>query len=157
FDADRLSEACRRAGFAVDTAFELVLPFEISDQGAGVVAHVIGLKKTEAPSAGVDELLKALLPDGEQAAGDTWSGSETEYLMALARAQQHMDTGRLGHAAETLDFAVRHYGRAEDEVKKMLAELKRRMGEVPLVSRGAASGEMVLAEPKNGQTIVATP
>ncbi|MFN8388678.1 MAG: glycosyltransferase [Bdellovibrionota bacterium] len=126
YERDRFSVAATLAGFSIDDMGELVLPFQVSDHEAGLVAHLVTLRKIGVPSADSPTITDRLVPSGEPEAGGTWVGSETEYLMALSRAKQHMDAGRISAARQALEYAVRCYAIVDEDVKKMLEELRSR-------------------------------
>ncbi|MCB0345921.1 MAG: glycosyltransferase [Bdellovibrionales bacterium] len=124
YDKGRFVAAVQAAGFSVVGVRELVLPFEVSDEEAGLYAKFVDLTKNEQPSLSAAQIAEILMPGGEQSAGSGWGGSETEYLMALARAQQHLDKGELSEAREALEFAVQHFDSPEPQVIELLEELK---------------------------------
>lgn len=123
FREEDFRQAMEALGFQLETAYELVLPFEVSNQTAGFVATIVGLTRVCETDITEEQLAELLLPQGENAAGESWKGSQTEYLMAVHRAQQHMEFGRSAEAHRALEFAVEHYGEAERGVKDVLAKL----------------------------------
>ncbi len=126
FSKEEFTQAAERAGFQVEKSEELHLPFEVSDHEQGLVAEIVSLSRTEMNTpARHEDVLDALLPGGEKKAETTWVGSETEYLMALTRAHQHLDNGEAERARVALEFAVTHYDKAESDVLELLEELRR--------------------------------
>ncbi len=125
FSKAQFGAAAELVGFSVDTSRELELPFEVSDHEQGLIAEIVSLtRKDTAVTATHEEVLAVLLPEGEQRAKETWVGSETEYLMALTRARQHLDNGEAEQARVALEFAVQHYEHAEADVRELLEELR---------------------------------
>lgn len=122
---DRFAQAVALAGFSVERRSELMLDFEISDHEAGLVAELVFLRKRGLPAVDAATIRSVLAPSGEKSAGTSWLGSETEYLMAVARAKQHLDDGNLDEALRALEFAVEHYSSAEDDVLQLLDELRK--------------------------------
>ena len=153
FERTFFENACQAAGFEVVSIGELVLPFEISDKDAGVVASVATLVKRTVTHMTASAVADLLLPGGEAQLGQQWIGSETEYFMALARARQHLDAGRVGAAKEALEFAVSYYAHAETEVKELLEDLNKQInGSTVAMVRDA---QMVSSAPA-AQTIIAS-
>lgn len=123
YDKGRFVAAVQAAGFSIQCVRDLVLPFEISDEQAGMYAKIADLSKNEQPTLDVSAIAEILMPGGEEQAGEGWAGSETEYLMALARAQQHLEKGEIEPAREALEFAVKHYANPEQDVLELLRRL----------------------------------
>lgn len=148
FSKAQFGAAAELAGFSVDTSRELHLPFEVSDHEQGLVAEIVSLtRKDSVAAASHDEVVEALMPEGEQRAKGSWKGSETEYLMALTRARQHLDNGEAEQARKALEFAVQHYEHAEADVLELLEELRNfsvaeqnKTSETPLVQMPSTRG-----------------
>lgn len=128
FEQERFMKALTLAGFSIDALRELVLPFEISDHAAGLTASVVYMTKKNAVRGTVEELLQTLCRAGEKSAAPSWEGSQTEYLMALARASQHLNAGRKVEASRALEYAVTHFNRPEPEVLQQLELLRKEIG-----------------------------
>jgi ubiquinone/menaquinone biosynthesis C-methylase UbiE/predicted RNA binding protein with dsRBD fold (UPF0201 family) len=140
FDKGRFAAAVQAAGFQIESIKDLVLPFEISDEAAGLSAKIASLKKSGPPALTEEQIQEILLPGGETTAKVDWAGSETEYLMAIARATQLIEAGEQDAAREALQFAVTHYGAPDADVETMLAELQQASDSTPPeVSTGAKS------------------
>lgn len=123
FEQGRFIAAAKEAGLSLQSIEELVLPFEISDREAGQVAKIVSLVKKHPATLDANTIAEILLPSGETPETGEWPGSETEYLMALARAEQHMNKGEQAQAKEALEYAMKHYRLAEDVVTSMLERL----------------------------------
>lgn len=128
FEQERFIQALTLAGFSIDALRELVLPFEISDHAAGLTASVVYLTKKNSARGSVEDLCQTLCPAGEKSAPSSWKGSQTEYLMALARASQHLDAGKKREACLALEYAVTHFSQPEPEVLQQLELLRREIG-----------------------------
>ncbi|MCB0322147.1 MAG: glycosyltransferase [Bdellovibrionales bacterium] len=124
FSREQFLKAVECAGFDLQYTEEIQLPFEVSNPALGLFAEVVALERRSTPGATAAQIEPLLLPEGEQAAGVAWNGSETEYLMALARARQHLESGCEQEAKRAIEFAVAHYGQAEQEVLDLLEELR---------------------------------
>ncbi|MCC6931770.1 MAG: glycosyltransferase [Deltaproteobacteria bacterium] len=124
FDRQCFEDGCRRAGFSLLSCKELILPFEISDPQADLVAYMVALKKESTATIDKDELVRVFLPQGEPSDNQSWQGSKTEYMMAIACATQHMGKGQIVEAIKALEFAVSSYRQPEPEVCNILEQLK---------------------------------
>lgn len=133
FSEERFVAAISRAGFTVEFVEEFSLPFEVSNKEDGLIAKIVGLRRSNIQGGMPSEVKEELLPSGERSAGDLWQGSETEYLMALARARQHMDAGQAQEALDALEFAAAYYSQPDPEVVELLTDLRK----VVKASRGA--------------------
>lgn len=156
FERSAFQAAAEAAGFLVKQVEELVLPFEISDHRAGLVAHLVTLQKLAEPVATAEEISRLLLPDGEKVAGSAWVGSSTEYLMAIARAQQLLDAGDLAGAEVALQFAVDHYRAAADDfalVEEMQAKIRAETQRV----RAPMVASALVSERLSGRTEIIEP
>ncbi len=129
FEMDRFIEAAVGAGFAVNDLREVKLNFEVSNPEEGLIAMIAVLQRKMDCTRSVNELAELLLPGGELQAGSEWNGSETEYLMALARATQHMESGEYDAARAALEFAIQNFDEVDADVKAFVAELGLFMGE----------------------------
>lgn len=116
--------AVEGAGFSVRVIDELKLPFEISDYEAGVIAELVFMQKDATGFLSPEQLAERLVPNGEQRAGQKWAGSNTEYLMAVARAQQHLGAGEAAAARRALEFAVTYYAEVDSDVRDLLEQLR---------------------------------
>lgn len=125
FDSGCFRRAVEAAGLEWLGSSEVVLPFEVSDHEAGVVAEIVSLRALRASQLSADEIARYLVPAGEATAGKLWAGSSTEYLMALARAKQHMEAGNAQEARRALEFAASYYKEVDPEVEELLAELRK--------------------------------
>lgn len=123
YDKGRFVAAVQAAGFSIEGVRDLILPFEVSDEESGLYAKIVDLRKNEQPSLDAAQIQEILMPGGEVSAGTGWSGSETEYLMAIARAQQHLEKGEVGDARKALEFAVAHFETPDPDVVSLLEEL----------------------------------
>ncbi|HQH25867.1 MAG TPA: methyltransferase domain-containing protein, partial [Oligoflexia bacterium] len=130
FTKARFCEALHAAGFAVEYATELELPFEVSNHEEGIIAHIVSARRMAGIFAVSSDVQQHLVERSESAAGAAWQGSRTEYLMALARAKQQLDAGQAQQALAALEFAVAVYAQAEPDVRELLAELRRLTGAV---------------------------
>ena len=137
YSREGFKRAVEGAGFSVRMMGELKLPFEISDHAAGVVAELVFMQKDASGFLSPEQLAQRLSPNGERKAGREWSGSNTEYLMAVARAQQHLDAGEAAAARIALEFAVTHYAEVDADVRELLEKL-RRMDQLPSAPTSAA-------------------
>jgi spore maturation protein CgeB len=153
FAPDDFKNAVERAGFKLAGQREINLPFEASDREAGIFATMVSLQKQT--SAESFESIEAALGVTETLPAGSFGGSRTEYLMAVSRATQHMEAGRLNDALATLEFAVSQYREAEIEIKEVLAELRRTLGasgSEPSVSDNANAVE----RSRNSEMILST-
>lgn len=125
YEEERFYNALMLAGFEIDYKQEVILPFEVSDYTNGIIAYVIGAKKTSRISRSADEIFKALVVIPEERRNPNWEGSNTAYLVGLARVKQHLDHGELDKAEESLDFALQNYKGDLSEASKLGNELKR--------------------------------
>ncbi len=113
------AEAC---GFRVQALEELTLPFSVSDYDAGLVASIVSLKKVSDTEVTLSQIERLLCPEGEKIADENWPGSETEYLMALARAKQHLEAGRVEEAEAASRYALECYQGSKEEVQEILGQ-----------------------------------
>ena len=119
-----------RLGFSWLESREITeLPFDPSDRNKNYLAKIVRLEKISNATLTEREIIELLGVRDEISASTAWLGSETEYLMALARAKQHLEGSRLSAAKEALEFAVRCYGSVDDEVKELLARIRTDLGE----------------------------
>ena len=124
FSKERFFHTLRCAGFEVDLAQELVLPFEVSNREEGTIAYIVGARHKDVNCESAEDLAAVLVERGEKPADYGQDGSYTEYLMAVARAKQHMEEGNATGALEALRFAVNYYADAEPDVCEVLAGLE---------------------------------
>lgn len=124
YTRDGFRRAVEGSGFSVRAIDELKLPFEISDYEAGVIAELVFMQKDAAGFLSPEQLAERLVPSGERRAGEQWSGSNTEYLMAVARAQQHLGAGEAAAARRALEFAVTYYAEVDADVRELLEQLR---------------------------------
>lgn len=123
FDRGRFIAAVQEAGFELDFVEELHLPFEVSDKETGLIAEIVGLQKKSNARLSPKQISEILLDSPEKKATEAWSGSETQYCLAVVRARQHLEAGNVLEAKNALEFAVAHYARPEPEVCRLLAAL----------------------------------
>ncbi|MCC6953871.1 MAG: glycosyltransferase, partial [Deltaproteobacteria bacterium] len=121
---ESFKKAIEQLGFTFEGKEELILPFEVSDRDAGAVATMVDLRRTAQPFRAVADLDRMLSAAPERSAGSTWKGSPTEYLMAVARAQTHLESGRVAEARAALELAVAVFADAEPAVHEILAQLR---------------------------------
>lgn len=124
FPEENFIAAMSKLGFQVTSLSELRLPFAVSDPASKLYAKIASLQKKINTELELSSVLAILCPETEQSASPTWPGSETEYGMALTRARQQLEAGKLKEAREALDFAVSYYHEPEEEVLQMLAALR---------------------------------
>ncbi len=139
FDAECFTRAVALAGFDLPSRRELVLPFQVSDKNAGMVAEIVTLRKRERATANVSEIERALASTKEIQANKNWRGSTTEYFMALSRAQQHMDAGELSKARDALQYALQNFGEPEVDVRRLLQEIEKTLQTKALGNSGQLS------------------
>lgn len=156
FSWERFSQAMQLAGFSVEHREELILDFDVSDHDAGLVAELVFLRKRSAPLVEAEVLAQVLMPSGEQRAGERWLGSETEYLMAVSRAKQHLDSGKPSEALRALEFAVAHYAHAEQEIHELL-EMLRNSSPSPADGSGTAAPAQSNGSYKSGGMSASAP
>lgn len=139
FNRVAFEAAAQRAGYGVENVRDLVLPFEVSDREAGLNAVLVTLVRNSTCKLSPDDIARILLPEGEAtAAPEEWPGSRTEYLMAIARATQHLDAGRLADARVALDFALKYYRAPDEDIAEMLRDLEQRLGAAPQAESATA-------------------
>ncbi len=131
YSREGFRRAVEGAGFSVRVIDELKLHFEISDHAAGLVAELVFLQKDASGFLSPDQIAQRLVPNGERRAGESWSGSNTEYLMAVARAQQHLSAGEAAAARRALEFAATYYAEVDADVKALLEQLRSLEQRVP--------------------------
>lgn len=127
FRRDRFEDALSSLGFQLEWIEELVLPFEISDREAGVVAHIVSAKRISGHTVDRKQLQERLVNAPEAVLEGGWVGSRTAYLMALTRAQQHLDRGRVEDAYAALKVAVSQYQDADADVLELLDNVGRQI------------------------------
>jgi spore maturation protein CgeB len=125
FDRQRINDAFKAAGFDLQSSEELKLPFEVSDHEEGKICEIVTLRRNANRSRGAQSIESLLVEGEESTAQQSWGGSETEYLMAVARAQQCIEDENLSEAVVALEYAVSNFSFAEANVLEMLEELKR--------------------------------
>ncbi len=125
FDRQRITEAFEAAGFDVLASNELTLPFEVSDYEGGKICEIVSLRRSTRTSSGVEAIESLLTENKESSAEQAWAGSETEYLMAVARAQQCIEDEKIPEALIALEYAVNNFSLADENVLAMLEELRR--------------------------------
>jgi spore maturation protein CgeB len=119
-----------RLGFAWKESREITdLPFDPSDRHLNHLAKIVRLEKIANVISSEREIVELLGVRDAASPSAAWLGSETEYLMALARAKQHLEGSRLAAAKEALEFAVRCYGSVDTDVKELLAKIRSDLGE----------------------------
>jgi spore maturation protein CgeB len=123
YDEDRFFSALERAGFVKDYAQEVLLPFEVSDYHNGIIAYIIGAKRSSHPSQSIEEIHSSLVCQKEHQAGNTWSGSKTAYLVSLARAEQRLQQGELDKADEAVRLACLDYHGVKEEAEIILNKI----------------------------------
>lgn len=128
FDRDRFRQAVEQAGFTLENADKLILPFEVSNPEQEIVAYIATLRKCRPVAGTAEEIAQKLCSSREPCAGEEWVGSEVEYAMNLERAQQHMDAGRFLAAKEALEMATANYKKAEPEIIELLARIRTDFG-----------------------------
>lgn len=124
YEKERFRKAAELAGLKLEQIYEVELPFEVSDRESGIIAIVAGLKKEGQPVASASELLDELISRPEPQAGEQWSGSPTEYEMAITRVEQLLNSGELDLARKSLEYAVSTVSEVEPEILELLAKLK---------------------------------
>ena len=125
-DEKRFASSLEKLGLRETRREELKLPFEVSDYENGAIAYIVELTKASEVSYGAIDVLSTLAGTSEIVFGEKWEGSQTEYLMAVSRAQEHLEAGKAALAREALEFAVKNFQSAEPEVKEILAKLQAR-------------------------------
>jgi len=142
----RLKNAARLAGLELADSWELVLPFEVSDREAEIIATIVDLRPTKQASVSEEQILAALISTPESEAGDDWRGSVTEYEMALSRAEQHLSKGENDKARVALEFAVANFKDVEPQILELLEQLNRESWGTPLESSPPAAPQFFLSE-----------
>jgi len=156
FDETCFRRAVENAGYLFENKEELILPFEVSSPEIGVIAHIVTLRKVRTAAISSEEISSLLCPEGEFGAGAKWNGSEIEYLMALARAEQHLKNNNWQAAKTAVEFAINHYPGADTQTRAKLAELQR-LSEVPVLvpsERGEQNLDIVISEQGEKQTVI---
>ena len=126
YDKDAFIAATHEAGFRCEAVEELILPFDAADRINEVIPYLCRMRKRLGGStANAATILANLLPSGEEVAPDAWAGSRFEYLLAITRVTQLINSGRLSEAREMLEFAIENYKDAEPGAFAVLAELKK--------------------------------
>lgn len=121
-EKDRFVAAMQSAGFDVLEISRLVLPFEVSDEQENLIASLVTARCTRACEHDAQELARILGAEREET--ESYRGSRVEYLMALARAKQHIDARALEEALEALRFAVGVSKELEETFYHLLEELE---------------------------------
>ncbi|HMO16820.1 MAG TPA: glycosyltransferase [Oligoflexia bacterium] len=123
YERERFLSALASAGFDLNYIREVVLPFEVSDYQNGVIAYVVGGERNNESPADPDYILQNLLAKPEKNEGIKWTGSRTAYLVALARASQHVKAGHPSKAREALNLALNEFQGDVSEAKELLKEI----------------------------------
>lgn len=150
YGEDEFRRTMERLGFAWKESREITdLPFDPSDHHRNHIAKIVRLEKIAEVTLTEQEVIGFLGVRDSASPSAAWLGSETEYLMALARAKQHLEGSRLSAAKEALEFAIRCYGSVDEQVKTLLAEIRRDLGESVqsevAVSSDRSTGEVIAA------------
>ncbi len=125
YNEERFFTALEHAGFEINYKQEVILPFEVSDYKNGIIAYVIGAEKVSDPLTSASEIHSLLIASKENRAGSNWSGSHTAYLVALARAQQQINTKDLDRAEESIRLAKASFKGSTEEAEELLQEISR--------------------------------
>ncbi len=120
FDPENFKNAVALAGLEVEWIEELVLPFQVSFEEAGIEAKIVSLKKTDAVPAPAEVISQALLPSGEGEETDPITGVEVEYWMSLNYAKELLESGDFEKAKETLEYATNHFQTTSLDVQDLL-------------------------------------
>ena len=140
FAKDRFLLALQRAGFDFQFSCELKLPFEVSDYEQGKIAEICGFRKNPMSPLSVTEIEDALSEYKEEVAGTCYNGSETEYLMALARAQQLLDEGREKEAKNVLDYAKKVLTCPTEELSRLMSQIAQKFSSQPILANEIKTG-----------------
>lgn len=125
YEPENFARALELLGWSLEQSKELILPFEVSDHQQGVVAYLTKATKVYTKEPALEDLLQTLCPQGEQSRGQDFQGSETEYLMAITRAKQHLERREFELAERSLKFALSCYQGMDAEVKELFKQLER--------------------------------
>ncbi|MCB0334081.1 MAG: methyltransferase domain-containing protein, partial [Bdellovibrionales bacterium] len=120
FDPDNFKNAVLLAGLEVEWIEELILPFQVSFEEAGIEAKIVSLRKGERPPALAEEISRTLLPSGEGSETDPITGVEVEYWMSLNYAKELLESGDFDKAKETLEYATKHFQTTSLDVRDLL-------------------------------------
>lgn len=126
YQTENFYNAVKALGFELVSDERLVLPFEISDEATNSIARIVTLKKVSKPSQ--EDVLALLTSEQEAVEGGSFTGSLTEYQMALSRANQHLASGNTAEAITALEFAVANYKEVTEDVLSLLEVLKFKQG-----------------------------
>lgn len=124
FDEQRFRRAFELSGFSVSSIRELTLPFSVSNHEEGLVASVVSLTRDRPRMIGAQQIEAILLPEGEASAGASWQGSDTEFQMALYRAQEQVNAKQYVEAKETIEFAKSSFGEPTQRLQELLLRLE---------------------------------
>lgn len=126
YDRDRFTRACAAGGFELSSAEELIHPIgNVSKPAEGIIAHIVSLRKTGESPLDTETIEAILLENPEQAAGESWAGSQLEYQMAITRAQKLVIDRQLPEARALFEYAADHYKHSDDIIDKVLTEINR--------------------------------
>lgn len=132
YSEEKFERAVRAAGFELEWARDLVLPFKVSFEELGIIARVVSLSRSEVPPAEVDAITHMLRPSQvvRQDTEASIAGTDLEYWMSLNYAHELAERGEFDRARAALDYAVSFQKSATIDVRDMLERI------VALIERG---------------------
>jgi spore maturation protein CgeB len=127
--------ALELAGFELIVLEKFIIPFETSVESAEFEPYIAVVKKTSCALATQEKIASTLQSEQEQLKDSSWKGSKTEYLMAVNRAYEQIDAGRLIEAKKSLEFALQSYLEPESEILELLALVRAQVGKTNVVEK----------------------
>ena len=128
YKRERFIAAAQLCGLTVYSIRDLVLDFEVSDPSIGLNAVLVTMRKEADSRIAIDQVQNVLCETPEIHASESWPGSRTEYLMAVARATQLVESGDLSGAKTALEFAKTYYRDPEPDIINTLRGIEQRIG-----------------------------
>ncbi|MCB0324894.1 MAG: class I SAM-dependent methyltransferase [Bdellovibrionales bacterium] len=125
YERERLLRAFQLCGFDGLSLVDLIMPFDAADPIRGIFPVVLSAVKVSELVPSVEQTLEVLCSEVEPAAPADWPGSELEYQMSIARAQQLITKGELAAGQRVLEFAIKRFAAASPSAIAVLEELKR--------------------------------
>jgi spore maturation protein CgeB len=149
YKEERFYNALKLAGFEIDYKQEVILPFEVSDYTNGIIAYVIGARKISKSTKTSDEILNALVAVPEERRNKNWEGSNTAYLVGLARVKQHLEHGEIDEAEKSLEFALKNYKGDLSEAMSLKKDLNRKKEDLSNIRPQLSSSKNEFSDNKN--------
>jgi spore maturation protein CgeB len=120
FPESRLREALRKAGLSLQSSESVDLPLSEFLDEMGLSAYIVTICPGTNQAASVEEVARALNPDGESDTASTCEASQFEAWLAMHYADRLYQDGEFDRARAALEYVAQHCHAAGIDIRDAL-------------------------------------